>query len=74
MLRIGCVGVFLPLLAIEYCHIGDTTFGRNKAWWIIWVDYFPMVCWCYIHINTYVLNHSDVGRSSIASCVVFSRY
>jgi len=31
MLWIGRVGVFLPLLAIAHCHIGDTTFGRNKA-------------------------------------------
>jgi len=50
MLWIGRVGVFLLLLAIVYYHIGDTTFGRNKAWWIIWVDHFPMVCWYYIRI------------------------
>ena len=31
MLWIGCDGVFLPLLATVYCHIGDTTFGRNEA-------------------------------------------
>jgi len=31
MLWIYCVGVFLPLLAIVYYHIGGTTFGRNKA-------------------------------------------
>jgi hypothetical protein len=28
---IGRVGVFLLLLAVSYYHIGDTTFGRNKA-------------------------------------------
>jgi len=27
MLWIGRVGVFLPLLAIVYYHIGDTAFG-----------------------------------------------
>jgi len=31
MLWIGRVGVFLPLLAIVYCHIGDTTFERDEA-------------------------------------------
>ena len=31
MLWIGRVGVFLPLLIIVRCHLGDTTFGRNKA-------------------------------------------
>jgi len=31
MLWIGRVGVFLPLLVIVRCHLGDTTFGRNKA-------------------------------------------
>jgi len=31
MLWISLVGVFLPLLVIVHCHIGDTTFGRNKA-------------------------------------------
>jgi len=31
MLWIGRVGVFLPLLVVVYYHIGDTTFGRNKA-------------------------------------------
>ena len=31
MLWIGGVGVFLPLLVIVRCHLGDTTFGRNKA-------------------------------------------
>jgi len=30
MLWIGCVGVFLPLLAIAYYHICDAKFGRNK--------------------------------------------
>jgi len=29
MLSIGRVGIFLPLLVIVRCHIGDTTFGRN---------------------------------------------
>ena len=31
MMWIGRVGVFLPLLVIVRCRIGDTTFGRNKA-------------------------------------------
>ena len=31
MLWIGRVGVFLPLLVTVRRHLGDTTFGRNKA-------------------------------------------
>ena len=31
MLWICRVGVNLPLLVIVRCHLGDTTFGRNKA-------------------------------------------
>jgi hypothetical protein len=31
MLWIGHVEVFLPLLVIVRCHLGDITFGRNKA-------------------------------------------
>jgi hypothetical protein len=27
---IGRVGVFLPLLVIVRCHLGDITFGRNN--------------------------------------------
>jgi len=50
MLWIGRVGVLLPLLAVVYYRIGDTSFGRNKSWWIIWVDYFRMACWYYIRI------------------------
>ena len=35
MLWMGRVGVFLPLLVIVRCHLGDTKFGRNKVGWII---------------------------------------
>ena len=44
MLWIGRVGVFLPLLAVVYCHIGDKRLDVIRLDGLFESNYFPMVC------------------------------
>jgi len=56
MLWIGRFGVFLPLLAIVYCHIGDTS--SRPAYSYFRVTEFEMLFVFYV-MNKIVLNLQD---------------
>jgi hypothetical protein len=69
--HVGVLLLFLPLLAIVYYLIGDITFGRNQASWIL-EFYFPcglLILYMYRHVSFKSLRCWEVVYCQLLCCL-----